>query len=346
MMQLLCDGVLLDLYDNAEVQFTHENPLFAFDDLKCERTSSFKLPTTPTNDKVFNLARIPAYDGEGMRRKFTAQLQMGAAVRDGYLYVGSFDGKDYNCIFVTGELVGLQQIKDAGKMPNILHFENALTWNDSNPTSADASALPNIGHVKYKTQLSHINPSISLRWLIEQAAAAVGATIVFPVTAEQDRQRIFSTKEKYQLSPYDFHMQHNTNFPLVINAAPTLGILSTEDFDAVQWYAQSISDGYLGYEWDTINARETGRTTFTQIKFPYDVVLEFGANVDEKLCLITGDICDDKNKLNMEAKYQLYFIDERQFEYDANGLIYYTGEPLARRKVTIPAGLPFTFITG
>ena len=346
MMQLLCDGVMLDLYDNAEVQFTHDNPLFAFDDLKCERTSSFKLPTTPTNDKVFNLARIPAYDGEGMRRKFTAQLQMGAAVRDGYLYVGSFDGKDYNCIFVTGELVGLQQIKDAGKMSDILHFNNALTWNDSNPTSADAASLPYIGHVKYKKQTDHINPSISLRWLIEQGAAAVGATIVFPVTAEQDRQRIFSTKEKYSLSPYDANISFDSNQLLSTLIDPTLGVASYENHDCVKLYAVSEPDGQGGYEWDAQTAQEASRKTFKEIVFPYDIVLEFGENVDERLCLISGDIGYDRYDLNKNAEFAFTFLDERQFRYNANGTIYYIGEPLSSRKVSIPANMPFTLVRG
>ena len=122
-MQLLCNGVLLDLYDNAGLQFTHSNPLFAFDDLKCERTTNFKLPATPTNDRVFSLAKIPAYSGEGMRRKFTCKLQAGAVVRDGYLYVANFDGKDYNAVFVTGELVGLQRIKDLGKLSELKEYD-------------------------------------------------------------------------------------------------------------------------------------------------------------------------------------------------------------------------------
>ena len=59
MMQLVCNGSRLDLYENTDLQFMEENPLFAFDNIKCERTTSFKLPATPTNDRVFSLARIP-----------------------------------------------------------------------------------------------------------------------------------------------------------------------------------------------------------------------------------------------------------------------------------------------
>lgn len=120
MMRLLCNGVYLDLYDDAGLQFTHDNPLFSFDRLSCERTTSFKLPCTPTNDSVLSLARIPAYNGVGMRRKFSTQMQAGTVVKNGYLYVADFDGKDYNAIFVTGEFIGLQEIRDLGNLPELL----------------------------------------------------------------------------------------------------------------------------------------------------------------------------------------------------------------------------------
>lgn len=149
-MQLLCNGVLLDLYDNASLQFTHSNPLFAFDDLKCERTTNFKLPATPTNDRVFSLAKIPAYSGEGMRRKFTCQLQAGTVVRDGYLYVSNFDGKDYNAVFVTGELVGLQRIKDLGKISELIEYAETETYGGSgvSPTAAQYDIWRNVNYLK------------------------------------------------------------------------------------------------------------------------------------------------------------------------------------------------------
>ena len=57
-MQLLCNGVFVDLYENTKIQFTHDNPLFAFDSLKCERTTQFKLPTTKKNDSLFESCRL------------------------------------------------------------------------------------------------------------------------------------------------------------------------------------------------------------------------------------------------------------------------------------------------
>ena len=193
MMRLLCDGVVLDLYDNAGLQFTHKNPLFAFDKLECERTTSLKLPCTAKNDKVLKLARIPAYDGIGMRRKFTAQLQSGSIVKDGYLYVDAFDGKDYNAIFVTGEFVGLQAIKNLGKLKDIITFSEVATLGGS--AVSPSAAVGNIWeNVNYKRDAGvALSPSIELDGLynaicekygIEAPALPTGAAGVRIVPAK------------------------------------------------------------------------------------------------------------------------------------------------------------------
>ena len=169
-MQLLCNGIFLDLYDNTSVQFKHENPLFAFDKLSCERTTQFKLPTTPVNDKAFELARIPAYKGEGMRRRFAAQLQDGQVVKDGYLYVSNFDGKDYAAVFVTGELIGLQEIRDAGKIAKFWQPAGAIVWNQANVKDANTSAgQQSLALTRYKTNDNPCHPSFDLGDVMQYA---------------------------------------------------------------------------------------------------------------------------------------------------------------------------------
>lgn len=176
MIRLLCRGEYLDLYDNASVQFTHDNPLFAFDELKCERTTNFKIPATPKNDLVFSISKLPAYSGEGMRRKFDAQLQMGSIVRNGFLYISNFDGKDYNSIFVTGELVGLQQITQLGKISEIMTYDEYVrAYQDI--YFADNPALNNLlfAHMHYHGENGiKIQPSINVGLLIDKICAHLG----------------------------------------------------------------------------------------------------------------------------------------------------------------------------
>lgn len=129
-MQLLCNGVILDLEAGASMSFQRVNPLFAFDKLSCERTQSFKLPATATNDRVLALAKIPAYDGRGMRRRFAAEYQDGLVVKRGYLYVDKYESGHYNAIFVTGELMGLQSIKEVGSIREIARTTDVTKWGD------------------------------------------------------------------------------------------------------------------------------------------------------------------------------------------------------------------------
>ena len=175
MMQLICNGVALDLPACAGLQFTQENPLFAFDNLKCERTTQFKLSATTTNDRVFSLARVPAYAGEGMRRKFDAQLQAGAVVKNGYLYVSDFDGKEYNAVFVTGELIGLQEIKNAGKLRDI--FGDDLGFYDIQASGEQITAqtkMQTFGQYNYQTS-GLVFPSFAIKSLIDRALQKLGA---------------------------------------------------------------------------------------------------------------------------------------------------------------------------
>ena len=178
-MLLLCNNIRLDLYENTNLQFKHTNPLFAFDKLECERTTQFKLPTTPANDRAFALARVPAYAGAGMRRKFAAQLQEGTIMKDGYLCVSEYDGKDYTAIFVTGELLSLQAVKNAGKISEFYDNNTIAKYGviETNPfvgqifqTLQYANILINNGGVSaYSIDASACRPCINLYLLMVYA---------------------------------------------------------------------------------------------------------------------------------------------------------------------------------
>lgn len=180
-MQLLCSGSYLDLPANQQLQFKDDNPLFAFDKIACERTTEFSLPCTPTNDKVFGLARIPAYTGAGMRQKFAAQLIEGQVIKQGYLYVTAFDGKQYKCTFVTGELLGLQAVKNAGKVADVLRANiAAYTNNHSALYEYGGQTRPvrddnrEVDEVAYRKQSGLCLPSVDIYWMINSALTELG----------------------------------------------------------------------------------------------------------------------------------------------------------------------------
>jgi hypothetical protein len=185
MMQLICNGVRLEIYEDAGIQFTHQNPLFAFDDLKCERTTQFKLPSTPTNDRVFGLARVPAYKGDGMRRRFAAELQLGVVVKNGFLYVTSYDGKDYDAVFVTGELIGLQAVKNAGKLPEIVR-DYVRVYVNQETTAAKNNFDYDLEQIKYRqAQDKPCAPSVSVAFLVNRICTDFGLQVTLPQGVER-----------------------------------------------------------------------------------------------------------------------------------------------------------------
>lgn len=186
-MRLLCNGVALDLESGATMAFKKLNPLFAFDDLTCERTQAFSLPSTPTNERVLELAKIPAYDGRGMRVRFDAELQDGVVVKKGYLYVDKYSKGKYSAIFVTGELLGLQRIKNAGKIAKIIECDEVVEWSAARVVSPSLALNSLWAIPQYIQEGETPHPSYSLRLVINKVTSALSLPTITLPTAERAR---------------------------------------------------------------------------------------------------------------------------------------------------------------
>lgn len=120
MIQLICNGVEVDVPRGTSIAWKNTNILFAFDKASCERSLTFTLPSTATNDSVFELCRLPQYVGQGFRRLYDAEYRDGLLVKRGYAYVTQSQKSGYNVTLVVGELTALKRLKDAGKVGEIL----------------------------------------------------------------------------------------------------------------------------------------------------------------------------------------------------------------------------------
>lgn len=341
MMQLLCDGVRLDLYENAGLQFTHDNPLFAFDNLKCERTTQFKLPSTPINDRVFALARIPAYAGAGMRRRFDAQLQASAVTKDGYLYIASFDGKDYNAVFVTGDLVGLQAVKNAGKVREFLVYNNAVTW--GSPKDANAQGVNDYDIVRYAvSDGAVVCPSARIKRIVDDAMSQLGASIDWSNATNYGSLRIFNAN-KISLNDTEVHFRNvpdQTQDP--INLQDWLGITQYQLSGAYMYYDCNAVRDESGYFWA---AQRQSISHFDMIKFPIDITIEFPADFPSNYFLVTDFTAwyydSMRGYYDEPSNMPITFLGGWAFRWDGSGW----GDPLAGRKIAIPANTPFCLIT-
>lgn len=336
MMQLLCNGVRLDLYEDAGLQFTHDNPLFAFDKMKCERTTEFALPCTPTNDQVLGLARIAAYKGEGMRRKFDAQLIAGSVVKDGYLYVSSCTKSEYKAVFVTGELIGLQAIKDAGAINTSLRFGANINFGER-VYDANEANIPSVAQVRYYQPYTdvHCVPSFSVKTIVETFCAQLGVNINTSNLTDYENVRVVNTgKLSLEEINVPFSLVQENSVPYL---AQFLGICETTQNRAALWRATAVDDG--GIVWDTDHATLYHESVFSMWKIPYDVTLKFPSDFPSDYYLTQGDLCANPSV----ARYQdLQFLGGYGF-FGHNATDF--GTPLAGRSVVIPANTSFMFIT-
>ena len=303
MMQLVCNGVALDLYEGTGVQLKKSNPAFAFDAMSAARTTNFKLPTTPTNDRVFECAKLPAFNGEAMRRKFDAQLINGVVVMDGFLYVASFDGKDYNAIFVGGLAYDLKKWtnEDWGRLIFNPAYVADTIYN------ANASNIPTVARVKYHNNGGDIYPSINLSGLFTMLNAQGvfrigGMYITTPRLIRKDRTDIEGARVRLAngANAQDLNLDLSTNNPLV-----TIGQMQME-YDAQQERA------YMG------NCFEVRDTCY--LTFPDDTP----ANLC--VCYASRD--------GQAPAYSVRFFGSRKF-IRKNGQTVYSGAPLAGQTVEI-----------
>lgn len=347
-MQLLCNGVFLDLYENTNVQFMHDNPLFAFDNLKCERTTQIKIPPTPKNDKLLSLARVPAYSGEGMRRKLPAQLQAGEVVKNGYLYVSDFDGKDYNAIFITGEFIGLQAIRDAGKVQDIIgDTELIARWDNPRP-GGSLTAFDVAGYQKNYGVRSV--PSVTLKYLIETAMQKIGA----PCPFIYDSYRVIIKDPKTASGVLNYHNTFNQSWQSSYNTDNVLNDITLADSGSagaiigrtsykIRYRATRTPNYLYGKIQQLIS-----RTHDIRITFPFSLpnsyfLLSFPATA-------AADPHDDPAVYKEEGIYEIgctvgVFLGDYSFNINwSTATKTAVGTPLAGRTVTIPRGTPFVLL--
>lgn len=303
MMQLVCNGVALDLYEGTGLQLKKTNPAFTFDEMSAERTTNFKLPATPTNDRVFECAKLPAYKGDGMRKKFDATLINGIVVMNGFLYVASFDGKDYNAIFVGGLAYDLKKWTNAdwGRL-NLTPAYVPDTVYDAN----DVDSAPIIARVKYHNLGGTRRPSINL----SQLFAALNAQNVFKISGMTDNNLRLIRPERYDIEGAVVSL---------INGADAreydLDLSTSSDLVTVE---QAMFVGVDGQGYD-IYAKCFVTPNVCRITFPTDT---------------PANLCLCYNGWQTGANDSVAFLGSRKFVYD-NGQVVYTGAPLAGQTIEI-----------
>lgn len=353
MMQLLCNNEKLDLYEGMSLQFTDDNPLFAFDNMSCERTTEFKLPATPTNDRIFALARIPAYRGEGMRRRFDAKLYAGVVVKNGYLYISAYDGQDYSAILVTGELVGLQQVQNAGKLADLAIFDDTVAWTAGVVPNLPNRAADNWNVVNYLQVGEPPHPSWLIKYVVDTIVAANNLPAI-QLPAASHGLRVIAGKPKL-LKPTDISIERavaSGNWVDITQTYPYPRITTIE----MQTGLHDLSGLFSLVDYDVEYRRHWEDYDFQTMQ-PVLRTVVYAGNVQHLVATQKVKITFARDfpadvYIGTFKEYGQYtggfeFFGDRSFGKYWNGSFSITtrsGEPLAGRTITIEAGSSFVFI--
>jgi len=133
MYRLLIDGIEIELEQNTNVSFLFENSLFMFEKMKLNRTTQFKIPRTPTNDNIFDFAHLPEYSGEKVRRNAGATLYYSNGVLEGEILITDYSDKNYNAVFIYGNLLGIRKLREVGKLSEALSLNKSVYWGSTTP---------------------------------------------------------------------------------------------------------------------------------------------------------------------------------------------------------------------
>lgn len=170
MIRFEVNGEYLDLPADFSLQFKKKNILFSFDNIECERSTSFDIPATPHNNAIFTLAKWVQSEGVGMRRKYQAQMQDGLVVQDGFLHIDQYSAGKYNAVFVTGDLLGLKKIRDAGKIKDFWHPMGSIVVSEANIKDANTYAGQlSFAITRYVSNVALLHPSFNLGDVIQYA---------------------------------------------------------------------------------------------------------------------------------------------------------------------------------
>ena len=197
MIQLICNGIEVDVPRGTSIAWKNTNILFAFDKASCERSLTFTLPSTATNDRVFELCRLPQYVGQGFRRLYDAEYRDGLLVKRGYAYVTQSQKSGYNVTLIVGELTALKRLKDAGKVGEILPDEFMVVPKAvENANIAEYSGLKVLKVLQTRTQVAdndgnlqivQLQPSWCFRPLLVDVLNELQVPFTLPSVAENLR---------------------------------------------------------------------------------------------------------------------------------------------------------------
>lgn len=333
MIEFNIGGRRIDVPQGLKIDFKKKNILFSFDDIEVERTTSFRLPKTPTNLSVFGFSNDYHRLGDAMRIRIDAQMTDGLVAKKGYLYVSSYDMKsdEFECIFVTGELLGLQQLREMG---DISQFISSTIYGNNNSSVywANAGSGLNFARIKYMTD-GDVKLSSNLQSVIDAVIAGLPIQVdMSNVLNDFSYYRLITPKSKgIPQLPITISRTFRS-LPVIGSEEPVQ--LNYIDFENTEVTSDLLRKVSLTSKPVVQSQNGVFYSGYVQcFKALQDLNLEFPADLWENVFLATPN---DSGGFDFLGDYSFTKI---------GGNLVITGDPLAGRSVSIPLNSTFIFIT-
>lgn len=341
MIRFEINGEYLDLPADFSLQFKKSNILFAFENIECQRSTSFDIPATTKNDRIFSLAKWVQSDGVGMRRKYEAQMQDGLIVQNGFLHVDAYSSGKYKAVFVTGELLGLKQIRDAGKIKDFWKPAGGIVWSTANIKDANDVLGNPFAIVRYVSNVALLHPSFDLSDVCAYAYNELTGKAFPP------RRQI------YRLIPKEVEGMGKTDLKLKYQGTEADFSTTPETASFANTIVQTGAMSAIGTTTDTVLFVGVGGTT-TQERYikvrqwvaNQTIILSFPSSFPDDMFLMS---IQDHGGGGEDPEYNPisdgWFLGGWRFYPKTGGGTATDGTPLAGRSVTIPRGTRFVILS-
>lgn len=319
----------VDVAEDLSLQFTKKNLLFATDDIECERSTSFSVPATPANNSLFGYGSNINTLLDRMAKRYAARMVASGVIKEGYLYVTECDTEQYNCVFVTGDLLGLKAINDLDTIKELLGIMNDTADYDA-PISATASRDTLWACVKYMQNGVPGMPyaSWSVKLLMDAVKSTTGVSIDTEIIGTQ--WRIIPKKQEPK---YLFTL----NTQGVANPAVAGSTTPTVDRNNIAIDSSVFVSEPAGSAPITLGYTEDGQAYYfgymNYIRVVRDVSITFPDTIPDGLVLMS-DISHSASVSGAQATflggYEFNFVTQK-----------FSGTPLNGRTVALTEGTRF-----
>ena len=344
----------LDVPENVKLSLKKRNHALPLGSMAMDRSSTFNLPSTPTNNRLLNLASSLLVDASSKVATYTSMPAMlvGSGVTwQGELYVDKVVGGEYSVVFTFGDLVPLRSFLSANARETNTISEVRKQWYSVNTTAGmqnstqwGANSIPAgttpIGSIDNDMQVllygytnssgvlgNYHYPSTNLKYLLERSAS------LFNIYTRGKIPELIASAPRFPL------IDAVAKFWQVRSTNSTTGNKEIRTNIHVEDYvAYNDRRTITAYWYDSIADYQDGNEHVATIYGQYSTkktTLKIPKNLPSDLFLVSVGWSSRPEPNTPQSAIKFY--GGYSFKYDGSASPIIEGSPLAGKDVDLPA---------